>query len=123
MVARPEVGVARPSSSRMVVDFPAPFGPRNPVIWPGARSKVRSLTALTVPYRLVSASTAMVLMAVPPEVVVNEVDTPDVRGPRPRAAPAARTHYRVLLRRTAYSAGCPPTAVPGQPPGVISPDS
>src|SRR6266581_6188184 len=69
MVARPEVGAARPSSRRMVVDFPAPFGPRNPVMRPGASSKVRSLTAVTVPYRLVSASTAMVLMAVPPEVV------------------------------------------------------
>src|SRR5438105_15571489 len=69
MVARPEVGVARPSSSRMVVDFPAPFGPRNPVMRPGASSKDRSLTAVTVPYRLVSASTAMVLMAVPPEGV------------------------------------------------------
>src|SRR5690348_12841451 len=80
MVARPEVGLARPSSSRMVVDFPAPFGPRNPVIRPGASSKVRSLTAVTVPYRLVSASTAMVLMAVPPEGVVNEVDASDVRG-------------------------------------------
>src|SRR5438477_7136137 len=98
MVARPEVGVARPSSSRMVVDFPAPFGPRNPVIWPGVRSKVRSLTAVTVPYRLVSASTAMVLMAVPPEVVVNEVDTPDVRG----HAPARR---RRRGRTTAYCCG------------------
>jgi len=66
MVARPESGVARPSSSRMVVDFPAPFGPRNPVMRPGASSKDRSLTAVTVPYRLVSASTAMVLIAVPP---------------------------------------------------------
>src|SRR5216683_7007135 len=46
MVARPEVGVARPSSSRMVVDFPAPFGPRNPVMRPRASSKDRSLTAV-----------------------------------------------------------------------------
>ena len=51
----------------MVVDFPAPFGPRNPVIRPGASRNVRSSTAVTVPYRLVSASTAMVLMTVPPE--------------------------------------------------------
>jgi hypothetical protein len=29
---------------------------------------VRSLTAVTVPYRLVSASTAMVLMSFPPEL-------------------------------------------------------
>src|SRR5580765_1603438 len=81
MVARPEGGAARPSSSRMVVDFPAPFGPRNPVMRPGASSKVRSLTAVTVPYRLVSALTAMVLMAVPPGVVVNLVRwTPPTLG-------------------------------------------
>src|SRR6266699_5595583 len=102
MVARPEVGVARPSSSRMVVDFPAPFGPRNPVIRPGASSKVRSLTAVTVPYRLVSASTAMVLMAVPPEAVVNEVDAFDVRGHgRARRRPPGRT--------IAYCCGVPDT--------------
>jgi hypothetical protein len=52
----------------MVVDFPAPFWPRNPVMRPGASWKVRSSTAVTVRYRLVSASTAMVLMAAPPEI-------------------------------------------------------
>src|SRR6266536_1035278 len=77
MVARPEVGRARPSRTRMVVDFPAPFGPRNPVTRPGASRTVRSSTAVTVPYRLVSASMAMVLMAAPPEV--DEVDAFDVR--------------------------------------------
>src|SRR5437868_13969101 len=103
MVARPQVGVARPSSSRMVVDFPAPFGPRNPVMRPGASSKDRSLTAVTVPYRLVSASTAMVLMAVPPEDVVNDVDASDVRGRgRARRRPPGRT--------IAYNCGVPDTS-------------
>src|SRR5215467_14400553 len=92
MVARPESGRARPTSSRMVVDFPAPFGPRNPVIRPGTRSKVRSSTAVTVPYRLVSASTAMVVMTVPPELVVHVLDGSDVRERgRFRHRPRGRT--------------------------------
>ena len=33
-VARPEVGVSSPHRIRMAVDFPAPFGPRNPKISP-----------------------------------------------------------------------------------------
>src|SRR6266581_4480167 len=124
MVARPEVGLARPSNRRMVDDFPAPFGPRNPVIRPGASSKVRSLTAVTVPYRLVSASTAMVLMAVPPEVVVNVV-----RWTRPTLGGAAahgagredalsRTAAAYGILRGMYADGDS-----GQPPGVINPDS
>src|SRR6476660_3954447 len=70
MVARPQVGRARPSRTRMVVDFPAPFGPRNPVIRPGASPKVRSSTAVTAPSRLVSASTAMVPLTGPLKDVV-----------------------------------------------------
>src|SRR6266700_7487788 len=125
MVARPEVGVARPSSSRMVVDFPAPFGPRNPVMRPGASSKDRSLTAVTVPYRLVSASTAIVLMAVPPEVVVTVVrwTLPTLGGAAARGAGRAdalsRTAAAYGIGRGMYADG----GTPGQPPGVISPDS
>src|SRR2546430_3118652 len=92
MVARPEVGRARPSRTRIVVDFPAPFGPRNPVIRPGASRNVRSLTAVMVPYRLVSASTAMVLITVPPEDVVN-VGSFDARERcHIRRRPPGRTH-------------------------------
>ena len=32
--ARPEVGVNRPHNMRIVVDFPAPLGPRKPKISP-----------------------------------------------------------------------------------------
>src|SRR5258705_2325243 len=124
MVARPEVGAARPSSSRMVVDFPAPFGPRNPVMRPGASSKDRSLTAVTVPYRLVSAWTAMVLMAVPPEVVtvvrwmLSTLGGAAARGAGRQDA-LSRTTAAYRIGRGMYAGGGPP----GQPPGVISPDS
>src|SRR5689334_5724374 len=90
MVARPEVGRARPSRTRMVVDLPAPFGPRNPVIRPGATRKVRSSTAVTAPYRLVSASTAMVLMSAPKSEGVDAFDAMEPAGgerrPRRRTA-------------------------------------
>src|SRR5699024_3150747 len=33
-VACPEVAFSSPSRMRMVVDFPAPLGPRKPVTWP-----------------------------------------------------------------------------------------
>src|SRR6266702_7986728 len=123
MVARPEVGAARPSSSRMVADFPAPFGPRNPVMRPGASSKVRSLTAVTVPYRLVSAWTAMVLMAVPPEVVTvvrwTRLTLGDVAAPgASRQDALSRTTAAYRIHRGMYADGDS-----GQPPGVISPDS
>src|SRR5689334_23730992 len=91
MVARPEVGRARPSRTRMVVDFPAPFGPRNPVIRPGASRNVRSSTAVMAPYRLVSASTALVLMTDPPERR-GEVDRSDARDrSHSRRRPPGRT--------------------------------
>src|SRR6266550_7798727 len=124
MVARPEVGVARPSSSRMVVDFPAPFGPRNPVTRPGASSKVKSLTAVTVPYRLVSAWTAMVLMAVPPEGVVHVVRLTHLTLGG-AAAPGAGRQDALSRTAAAYRIhrGMYAGRQSGQRPGVISPDS
>src|SRR2546423_3255589 len=129
MVARPEVGSARPSSSRMVVDFPAPFGPRNPVMRPGASSKVRSLTAVTVPYRLVSASTAMVLMAVPPEVVVNVVRCTRLtlggaaaRGVGRQDA-LSRTAAAYRIRRGMYADGGSRSAAGGDQPGLVGGDA
>ena len=54
---------------RMVVDFPAPFGPRNPVTRPSRAVKVTSSTAVNPPYFLVSDSTVIMersLAARPP---------------------------------------------------------
>src|SRR5690606_31836841 len=55
--ASPEVGRSSPSSTRIVVDFPAPLGPRNPVTAPGRTSKVTPSTAVTPPYLFVSPRT------------------------------------------------------------------
>ena len=45
MVTEPEVGRSRPRIIRIVVDLPAPFGPRNPVTLPGATVKSAWSTA------------------------------------------------------------------------------
>ena len=49
MTASPEVGRRRPVSMRMVVLFPAPFGPRNPKKRPRATRKRRPSTAALGP--------------------------------------------------------------------------
>src|SRR5699024_6299955 len=57
MVAVPALGRSNPRIIRIVVDLPAPLGPRNPVTIPGSTAKVRSSTASVGPYRLVNPST------------------------------------------------------------------
>ena len=48
-IAVPAVGLSRPTMRRIVVDFPAPFGPRNPVTIPGFTENVTLSTALVAP--------------------------------------------------------------------------
>ena len=43
----------------MVVDLPAPLGPRKPVTMPGLTLKLRSSTATFSPYRFVTCSTSI----------------------------------------------------------------
>src|SRR5215469_14245116 len=50
----PAVGSSRPVSILIVVDFPAPFGPRNPKNCPGATLNVTSSTAVKSPNRRVN---------------------------------------------------------------------
>ena len=45
MLAVPLVGVMKPAIMRIVVDLPAPLGPRKPRTSPGSTEKVRSSTA------------------------------------------------------------------------------
>ena len=49
---------------RIVVDFPAPLGPRNPVTRPGSAVNETSSTATNPPYLIVSDST--LIMDLPP---------------------------------------------------------
>ena len=59
MVAVPAVGVVRPTIIRMVVDLPAPLGPRKPVTRPVRAVKETSSTTVWPPYVLVSESTVI----------------------------------------------------------------
>src|SRR5205823_3222166 len=59
-VTLPEVGRSKPRIIRIVVDLPAPFGPRNPVTCPGRTVKLRSSTASLSPYRLVSPRASII---------------------------------------------------------------
>src|SRR5437660_12148667 len=59
-VAVPEVGNRNPVSMRIVVVFPAPFGPRKPTISPFATSKETWLTATVRAYLLVSSLTLII---------------------------------------------------------------
>ena len=47
--ARPAVAVSRPRIIRIVVDLPAPFGPRKPVTWPAETVRSRASTARVSP--------------------------------------------------------------------------
>ena len=57
--ALPDVGASRPRIIRIVVVFPAPLGPKNPVTCPGRTVKLRASTAVTGPKRLVNWSTSI----------------------------------------------------------------
>jgi hypothetical protein len=56
MWAVPVLGRIRPSSKRIVVDLPAPLGPRKPNISPGATVRLRLSTATMRPKCLVMPS-------------------------------------------------------------------
>jgi hypothetical protein len=55
------VGRSSPAIIRIVVDFPAPFGPRNPVTTPGSTTKLSPSTAVLSPYRLVRPSISIIV--------------------------------------------------------------
>jgi len=64
-ITRPLVGLSSPAIIRIVVDFPAPFGPRKPVTMPGWTTKLNPSTANLVPYRLLRFSTSIMVIAFP----------------------------------------------------------
>ena len=47
--AVPDVGRSSPTTTRIVVDLPAPLGPRNPVTVPGRAVNVSPSTAVVLP--------------------------------------------------------------------------
>jgi hypothetical protein len=53
----PDDGFIKVVSNLIVVDLPAPFGPKNPKTWPFFTDKIRSFTAVIDPYDLDKCST------------------------------------------------------------------
>src|SRR5438270_8789361 len=60
MRAVPSLGSRIPQSIRITVDFPEPFGPRNPKIDPLPTLNVTRSTAVNVPNRLVKPSHSII---------------------------------------------------------------
>ena len=58
---RPEVGASSPVSILIVVDFPAPFGPRNPKKWPACTCRSMASTAVSAPNVRVNFSVAIAI--------------------------------------------------------------
>jgi hypothetical protein len=58
---RPELGASNPVNILMVVDFPAPFGPRKPKNCPALTRKSTESTAVKAPNRRVSCSVRMAM--------------------------------------------------------------
>src|SRR3954468_10074381 len=76
---------------RIVVDFPAPSGPRKPVTRPGRTVTVKSSTAVLGPYRLVSrCSSIMTLTLVTRGGVVVLLEVAPVRRPTTPAGVVGR---------------------------------
>src|SRR5690606_21273807 len=59
-VTRPAVGRSSPRIIRIVVDFPAPFGPRKPVTRPGRTVNDTESTASFSPYLLVRSTASII---------------------------------------------------------------
>src|SRR6478735_9885071 len=74
----------------MVVDLPAPLGPRNPVTIPGCTAKERSSTAVVLPYCLVRPIAS--IMVAPPAAASVE---PRSQCPLIRFPPSCADHLLI----------------------------
>ena len=81
---------------RIVVDFPAPFGPRKPVTVPGRTLNVRSETAVVGPYRLVS-SWISIMKSTLPNGRVSVIGAPSL--PRLGKTPPVRQERPIVAGR------------------------
>src|SRR5215469_9114119 len=80
---RPAEGSSRPAIIRIVVDLPAPFGPRKPVTTPGRTTKSSPLTASFAPYRLLRFSTSIIACSLPSVTPVTPGTPPTLGITRP----------------------------------------
>src|ERR1035437_1247403 len=106
MVTDPRVGKSSPRIMRIVVDFPAPFGPRNPVTCPEWTEKLNSSTASTDPNLLVK--------------LVASITRATVNGPNRFAL---RPQVPNFSFHPLLQSGSSCTSGSGVPPGMTKPDS
>src|SRR6056297_29553 len=133
MVALPAVGVVSPTIMRIVVDLPAPLGPRKPTTRPAGSSKLMSSTATWSPKRLVrprtttgasrsAAAVAVDTLWAPPSrwwIRARAVGRPVPTGDRQMPAdgqpvPAGRRCRRRRAEREAIAVG-PSNSMTGRP--------
>jgi hypothetical protein len=76
----------------MVVDFPEPFGPRNPVTIPGWTTKFNPSTASLVPYRLLRFSTSIMVIAF--QALVGDMPRPSMQQANGWRASGAPVGFR-----------------------------
>src|SRR3974390_1024360 len=94
-LAEPEVGGRKQVRTRIVVVFPAPFGPRKPTICPFSTSKEILSTATVRAYRFVRPST-LIIFCVPelyrrkPSVLDIHVKIYDTDGRQPLSITTSR---------------------------------
>ena len=102
--ATPEVGRRRVQSIRTVVDFPAPFGPKNPYISPLRTAMSTPPTAILLPKDRPkpSVSIAKFDITVAPypggSAILNVPQRPKTRAHAGRPERSARTHGRAQER-------------------------
>src|SRR5436309_5486870 len=82
MVTLPDVGLIRPTSMRIVVVFPAPFGPRKPKISPRCSSNETLSTMVLSPMILVRVVAVRVGVICHPEPAQHGRRTPHVLAAR-----------------------------------------
>src|SRR5687768_14944253 len=102
-LAEPDVGEMKQVRMRMVVDFPAPFGPRNPTTSPRFTSKLIFSRARTAPNRLLSVVAEIITSVA--------IRPPKTRGLKPIRGPnsGARTAHP---RNAGFQAGRHPSGDP-----------
>src|SRR5512135_3265143 len=76
---------------RMVVVFPAPFGPRKPRTSPRSTRNETESTAVARPYLLVRLSTSIIGLTSPGFVTLRRVDGGAGRCPRPLSSEPSRS--------------------------------
>ena len=121
-VTVPDVGRSSPMIIRMVVDFPAPFGPRNPVTLPACTVKSMPATAVLLPYLLVSPRASIMVSS----LVVSGTARPygagvgrrNGRAAEPcgrRARPGGRRGSSSRMTRGPAGSGAGRVVPPGRP--------